>query len=366
MQFSVQQKEILNKTQQALRFISTKPQLPILSCFHLQVTKDELILSATDLQEGIHLSLPVTVVEEGICVVPAKVFVEFLSTLEDQIVKCEVKASTFYLKSKRNSIKLQTMSVSDFPEFPEKEGKKIEIPLTLLKESAEKVAFASSRDETRPILTSILVSLGKSATIVSTDGFRLALLEKDFSSEESKKLLFPARALQETTKILAEEGVKHVDVYLSEKLKQGFFIAGKTEVMIRLLEGDFPKYQQIYPQNFAIEVRVDKEQLENVIKSALIFAKESAGIISFELKEKELHVRSASSSLGEFHSTLEILSAHQGTGKVSFNGKYLVEFLQKIESKDVWFKMNDDVKPGLFVPDDQPGYQYLVMPFKLN
>ena len=366
MKFSINQQEFKNKSIQALRFVSPKPQLPILACFLISTEDNKLSISSTDLQEGIRIRMSGSIAASGNCAVPAKVLVEILSTLDDEEITCEVKEKVFLLKCKKNTARLQTFPVNDFPTFPEKEGEKIDLPKKLLRDVIDKVAFASGRDETRPILTSVLISIGKSSKIVATDGFRLAVLESSFKSPLEQEMLFSSRIIQEAVKIIFEEDGETVQVYVSKKLKQGFFVGKQIEIVVRLMEGEYPKYEAILPPAFAVEVLVEKEALEKSIKSAQVFAKESSGIIKFELNDKVLTVSASSSSLGEFQSDLEIKSAFQGSSKIAFNGKYISEFLQKMDCKEIWFKMNDELKPGLFAPEDDSTYQYLVMPFKVS
>lgn len=347
------------------RFLSTKPQLPILSCFFIEANDQGIYIVATDLQVGMKLTVEGTVIKSGSCVVPAKTLLELISRLSGKI-DLSLDGTTLNVTSSQVKSTINAFPPQDFPPFPTPEGEQTEISTELFHKMVNLVTFAASKDETRPILTSIMLSLSAEGVVVCTDGYRLALLKSSFPAKEPLKVLFPAKSIDELTKVMEGTEAKSINMFLSEGLKQAFFSFPQTQVVLRTIEGEFPNYQGIIPSSFSIEARIDADEFEHHVKSAMIFSNEGSNIVVLSLAENQIEVSSKSSVIGEYQSSLKAKVQIENPMKIAFNGRYLLDFFQKIAGKECIMKCNDPLKPAEFSCADLPDYTYIAMPFRLN
>ncbi|MEO8581583.1 MAG: DNA polymerase III subunit beta [Patescibacteria group bacterium] len=365
MKIELLQSNLSSAVKKAARFLSTKPQLPILSCFFLEAVDQNIWLTATDLQMGMRQQIQGTVTEPGACVIPAKVLNELVSSLSGS-VELSLNDLALTIKTKQIKSVINTFPVQDFPPFPQTEGTAMTLPIEFFNQTVDFVTFASSRDESRPILTSVLFELAKNAKVVSTDGYRLAVLQAELDVAEPQTLLFPAKALDEITKVIQSESVKSVQLSLSEGAKQVFFSLPNSQIVLRTLEGEFPNYQKIIPASFATEVRLDAQEFEHHVKSAMIFSNEGSSIVLIEISPDQVVVSAKSSLLGEYESSLKAKSNTEEVMTIAFNGRYILDFLQRISGKECILRCNDPLKSAQLSCTEVPGFFYIVMPFRLN
>jgi DNA polymerase-3 subunit beta len=365
MNISLKQETLLQVIQDIQKAIPSRPSLPILSCILIETNEKGAFFLATDLNLGIRSHTPCVVKEAGKVAVPAKVFTEFVSSLGSGDVEITVKDQELTIKSAHSNAKIQCLAADDFPAFPEKEGEEVVLPTALFSPAVQLTAFASSSDETRPVLTSVLFSFGEEMEIAATDGFRLATLSLPHSSKQGQ-LLVPAKALQEVLKIVTRKKTENVSFTVSEKLKQVFFTFEEVDILVRLMEGAFPPYQKIIPPDFQTQITFDGQEFGQLLKTAMIFARESSGIIRLKIEGEELKIVSSSSSLGSQESTLQAQVIQGGNQEIAFNAKYMVDFLSVLKPEKIWMGMNESLKPALFRPEGMENYRYIVMPFKVN
>ena len=366
MKLFVLQENLQQVVQDLQRNIPHKPSLPILSCIY--VTADEsntITFSATDLQIGIRSSIQGKVIEKGIAAIPAKIFIDYVSTLSAGEIEITLSGTSLTVQGKGSHAVIPCFSPTDYPVFPEKDGDEVLLPIELFTPLVQNTTFSSSADEARPILTSVLLALGEKTEVVATDGFRLSRLLLNFT-HPTQQLLLPAKALNEVLRIAQRKKVESVSFYVSEKLKQVFFSFAEVEVIVRLMEGEFPPYQKIIPADFQTEVTFDGGELAQKMKTALIFARESSGIIRFQVKGEELHIISSSTTFGNQESTLPLRVLKGGDQEIAFNAKYVVDFLTVLKPETIWFGMNESLKPAVFRPEGMLDYEYVVMPFRVN
>lgn len=365
MQFTIPQATLNATLKRAVKFLSTKPQLPILSCFYVEATDKEITLIATDLHMGIKEHLTGQIETPGIAVIPAKIFSDLISTLKGNIT-VNLEGQQIEVTSEKSRSVINTLPEQDFPPFPKKEGESVKFSAEMLKQVVELVSFASSRDETKPILTSLLFESSAEPVAVATDGYRLAKLSLPTDKGQFPKVLFPARAFEEVIRMIDAKSSETVEIALSEGLKQAFFTLPLSEIVIRTLEGNFPPYQNIVPKEFLYESSFDVDELEHLIKSAMLFSKEGSSIVQITLEIDQIEVKATSSLYGEFKSTMSAKNKIDSPMTIAFNGRYILDFLQKVKGKTGVLKCNDPLKPVVFGVTDLSGYMYLAMPFRLN
>lgn len=376
MKVQVFQDSLSKALTQASRLVSTKPNLPILGNIHLQAVKQNLIISATDLEIGIKLTLPVEVQEEGSIAVPARLFVEFISSLSAGKVDLETDNLLLKVKAGVYSSSFNCMIADDFPPFPEK-GKESNFNLSQeeLKKALEKTLFSASIDMSRQVLTGVLFEVKKEKLqLVTTDGFRLSLQEISEKTILKENLILPARGLLEFTRSMTqgeeekEKGkkkTKQVAFYLSENKNQVIAEEEKVQVFLRLLEGQFPQYQKIIPKDFITTLELDREEFLKAVKVAAIFARDNTNIIHLTLtqKEKKVAISAQSREMGEGSS--ELMGEITGENlEISFNARFLTEALSGLTTSQIKLEFSGNLKPVKMTEVGNKTYLHVLMPVR--
>ncbi len=368
MQITLLHEALQKSIQDLQKCIPARPSLPILSCLLIQAeTSGAIHFSATDLNVGITAHLQGEVTQAGKVAVPAKVFSDFINSLEAGKITLQVENQTMKIVSSSATAEIQCLSAEDYPTFPTKEGADFELPLDVFTSAVQTTTFAASLDEARPILTAVLLTAKPSENleVVATDGFRLATCTIPYV-QQPFTLLIPAKGLQEVVRLALKTKEAKILFTVSEKLKQAFFSFGDVEILVRVMAGEFPPYQKIIPPSFQTQITFDGGEFSQKLKTALIFARESAGIVRLKIVGDQLKLISASSTLGSQESSIHIQLIAGGDQEIAFNAKYLSDFLQVLKADQIWFGMNEPLKPALFRPAGMDNYRYVVMPFRVN
>ncbi len=367
MQIVILQENLLSTINQATRFVSTKPQIPILSGILLKAQKGKLLFRSTDLRVGFQTTLPVKVEEEGEVVVPAKIFAEFLSTLSPGAMEIKTDVDQLVVAQKKTKVKIPTFPSAEFPPFPEVSGEEVELPLSIFTDAIQSVLYTASLDETRPVLASLNFSLEDDELICAcTDGYRLSVMKQKTKEKTDKKMkmLLPAKSMQELMNVFKTSGTKKVTLSVSQELSQTFITVDEVMILIRLVEGEFPPYERIIPSSFAFETMLDREEFLGALKTAMVFARESSQVINLEFSDSLCRVKSASTGAGEQEGEVSSSKSPDEPKRIAFNGRFLIDVLNHLESEKVIFKMNDELKPGVLLPEDKDYPLSVIMPFK--
>jgi DNA polymerase-3 subunit beta len=261
---------------------------------------------------------------------------------------------------------IRTLRAEDFPPFPEPDGDTTaSIPAEAFVATALKVAGSASRDETRPVLTGILVSAAdRELHMVATDSYRLSLkrteLEQPFA--QAFEVNVPARALQELARIVTQDGDGELTIAVQQN--RVVFVVGRTILSSRLIEGQFPNYRQLLPEGFEHELRVASTELTDVVRRISLLAQRNAPLrLAFE--QGELTVSAQTPDVGEARESLPV--GFEGEPlDIGFNPDFLRAGLEAIEEGDLLFKLISPLRPGLIEAADGSGFQYLIMPIRLN
>lgn len=368
MQLTILHDNLQRVIQDLQKSIPARPSLPILSCILIHAEESGKIqFSATDLSVGITSIVQGEVAQPGKVAVPAKVFIDFINSLPAGKITLTVENQTMKISADGATAELQCLEAADYPAFPAKEGFDLELPLEMFTSAIQNTAFAASLDEARPIYTAVYLTAKENSDleVVATDGFRLATLNLPYSAQPFN-LLIPSKGLQEVVRVALRKKEAKILFTVSDKLKQAFFSFGEVEILVRVIEGDYPPYQKIIPASFATQLTFDGNEFSQKLKTALIFARESAGIVRLKIEQNEMKLISASSTIGHQESSVRIQLISGGDQEIAFNVKYLSEFLSVVKPDQVWFGMNESLKPALFRPAGMENYRYIVMPFRVN
>ncbi len=339
--------------------------LPILANLLLETHgNNELQVVATDLEVGISTKVPAEVIKDGSITVPSKKLQDIVRELAEGEVEISVaKNNTVGIKSGKAYFKIMGLPKEDFPKLPEfKEENSIQLEQAMLKDGLSLTLFASSSDETRYVLNGVLFYVkGNKVRLVATDGRRLAYIEKEFENKnkQSCEMIIPAKALYEISKNLAWEGTVNV---IPAK-NQVVFQIGDTYVVSRLIEGNFPNYEQVIPKEEKLKSNLNREEFLQSVRRASLLTSPEAPAIKLDFLKNKVLISSRSPNMGE--SKEEINATVDGKEMaIGFNPHYMADVLKNMDVESFDFCLTDPDKPGLVKGKD--GYLYVIMPMQLN
>lgn len=373
-------KEPLLKVVQTLQsIISTKATLPILSNLLIETQRGKVHIAATDLDISISLNLPVEIMEEGGITIPAKRFFEIIRDLPEGNIDITVrKNNSISIESQRCFFKLMGLPKEEFPKLPKLHEKEtISLDQQLLKSMLSLTSFAVSHDETRYILNGVLLVIkGRNIRLVATDGRRLALIEKELPppterserqgrtnkelpAEFEKEVIIPTKAIHELIRNLADEGI----VTLTFGENQISFQFDNTMLISRLIEGQFPNYEQVIPKETQDKTRINREKLLGAAKRVAILTSADSQSIKLDLFKDKLVFSKNSPDMGEAREEIDI--EHRGEEfSVGFNPQYLIDCLKNLKDQDVILQLTGPESPGVIRAEGN--YVYIVLPMQLS
>lgn len=355
--------ENLNKALSIVaRVASGRSTLPILSNILLKTNANRLQLSATNLDIAITEFVGAKIAKEGSITVPARLMQDFISNLPSGTVSLTQRENRLDIKTDNYNSTLNGISAEDFPVMPLiTKGKKWEINANVLKKTLHQVVGAASSDDARPILTGVFFSShDKKLFIAATDSYRLA--EKTLDNiEDEIKMLIPVSAAQELLRVLEDGDDK---VQITSDGQQVRFQTTRTELIARMIEGEYPDYQKLIPKKFVCTATTNRAELINITKVSSLFARESAGSIILKLEKDNgrITVASVASQVGENSSSAE--AKVNADGELTLNSRYLLEGLQSLEGDEVEVNFSDKLDPLLLRNPKSKDYLHIVMPLK--
>jgi DNA polymerase-3 subunit beta len=353
------------------RGVSARSTIQLLGGILLEAGDGVVRLSATDMEISVQTSSPAEVEEEGRVVIPARIFNDIVRSLPGGSFSLEHDDSegTVRLTAGENEYRIRAYAADDFPQLPGFDAEAaFKMSGHVLVETVEKVSRSYSRDETRPVLTGILISFEENRVrMVTTDSYRLSIKETELATttfEGSREAIIPARAMQEVSRIFSGSEEKEVEVSLSEN--QALFKVGDVLFGTRLIDGNFPEYRRLLPTAFEREISVDREELMGTLRRVNLFAQRQTPPVpvSLSFSEGAVEVIVRNGEVGEAHERLPATS--EDDFLIAFNPSYLLDGVSAIDTDKVVFKLNEALKPGLIVPGEgeEPYFLYLIMPMR--
>jgi DNA polymerase-3 subunit beta len=362
--------ELLAHLQTVSRVASTRSAVQALSGVQIAVQDDAVELRATDMEMGLRVPLPATVVRPGTAVVPARLTLDVVRALPAADVSIELRPTDqdVEIKSGSATFHIRTLRSEDFPPLPEPGGDAVvEVPAGAFVETVTRVARSASRDETRPILTGILVSAaGRELRMVATDSYRLSVKETPLEAElnGSFEANVPARALQELVRLAQAAGDEEATLSVGVRANQVVFQVGGAILSSRLIDGQFPNYRQLLPDSYEHELRLEGQELTDVVRRISLLAQKNAPL-RLAFREGELTVSAQTPDVGEASESLPVAFAGEAF-EIGFNPEFLRDGLESVESGDLVLKLISPLRPGLIEAADGSGFLYLIMPIRLN
>jgi len=354
------------------RIISLKSSLPILDNVLLSTDQGRLKISATDLELGINYWIGAKIEEEGAVAVPSRLITDFISNIQEEKISIISSNNTdISIEGKKYKAKIKGVAVDDFPNIPNIKDECIfSISSKLLASAIPQVVFAAAADSTRPILTGVLFKFEKNnLKLVATDSYRLSekTLKISKGSKAAENFIVPTRTITEIGKLI-KDAKDTTEVCFDGN--QVLFDFGSIHLVSRLIDGEYPHYEQIIPVDFTSKIIVDKEEFFNVCKVASLFARESANNIRLSLKpekDKEgqgvLSITGQGVQIGESTSKIDVKMEGKEI-EISFNAKYILDVLPNISEKNVEIKFSGAMNPGIIKGEGRGDYIYVIMPLR--
>lgn len=348
--------------------------LPILNNVLIKAEAGKIRLVATNLEIGVISAVRGKIEREGSFTVNSKIISDCINLLPNKKIGLEQKESALLVDCENYQAKVNGQSAEEFPLIPEVDKKNyFSVQAEALKKAISQVIFATSPSENRLELSGVLFMFSNGfLTITATDSYRLAekRIQVKANSEEEKKIIVPAKTLQELLRILSvnldgevAENNQEIKFYISDN--QILFTYGSTELVSRLIEGQYPDYQQIIPTSSKTKIVIDRLELLRAVKMASLFSKTGINDVNldFPAGKNQVVVSSVSGQTGENINNLPAKVVGEDNSIV-VNYRYLLEGLSNVEGETVKIEVIDSNTPCVIRPEQEADYLYIIMPIK--
>jgi DNA polymerase III subunit beta len=365
MRFSILQQDFLPAIQTVSRSAGIRATLPVLSNILIASEESRLKIAATNLEIGVIKRINAEVTDPGEITVPAKTLLDVINGLPPTNIEIETTGEVMTIKAGKFKASINGISANEFPAIPITTDKGIIFKKESLVSSSQ-ILFAAAVDEGRPTLTGILTQAsGGKLDLVATDGFRLAhRLVSLADSEVNFKSLIPRRTFEEIVRIIGEDKADEVEVTTTPGQNQILFKIGLTTVSSRLIEGNFPSWERIIPQNLVTRAILEKDEFLKATKLASVFAKNEANIITLSVTKGKINLSSEAKELGGQQNELE--GEIEGDElKIAFNARFLIEAISAVPSSQLSLEFSGPLSAALIKPIGIEGLEYIIMPVRI-
>lgn len=367
MKLTADRDALLDALQVASRAVSTRSTLPSLGGILMTASAGEAIVRATDMELGLTIALEAGVEGEGSVLLPGRLLADLARALPrgEVTISERTDKGDVEIVAGTAQFHLRVLPLEDFPTLPSFEGDSLTMPAAALAETVDRVARAASRDEVRPILTGIMVSVADSTlTMVATDSYRLSVkhTELEQAPETPFEANVPARALRELARVVSQNEIEKIEIALPGS--QIVFRAGDFVISSRLIDGQFPSYRQLLPDSFDHDIRLPRSEMLDVTRRIRHLAQRNAPL-RLKFSEGELTVSAETPEVGDASESMPC--AFEGEElEIAFNPQFFIEGIESVEGEEIVLRLTSPLRPGLLVPVADEGFSYLVMPIRLN
>ena len=367
MEVRIDRDTFLDGVQKVQGIAETKGTMPILSHLLLAAEQDRISIQATDLEIGSKGYYSANVITAGEMTLNSKKLFDILRELPREEVHL-VKEDNHWVRVKcgKSKFRLPGMPPEDFPPFPEfSQDSLMEFSSKLLKEMIRKTFFAQSPDETRQVLNGLLLERenGK-LKMVGTDGHRLAVVRRDLgdtSKGEKLSYLIPKKALAELMKLIEDD---EATFSFSAKNNHMAFMQGDQVIVSRKIDGKFPNYQQVIPSDNKLQVKINRNILQQALKRVALLADEKSKMVRFDIQSGSITLTTDTTELGEAREEIAISYSGESVS-VGLNAKYVLDILNVMDDEEVVLNLKDEKSSCLITSNTDKDYQSIVMPMRL-
>ncbi len=372
----IEKKELLKGLSLMQGIAGRKTTLPVLSHIYMEWKKNSLFLTGTDLQTGIQEELKATVHEEGKASFSSKKLYEIIKELPEQAIHIHKKENHWiHLKCGKSVFNIAGLDPEEFPSLPTWQEKSFStISTQIIREMIEKTVFAASNEESRYHLNGILFTQQKAGgkeflRMVATDGHRLSLVDREGQVIQGieKGIIIPKKGVLEIRKIVGDKDDKGEEMGVYFDNTHAFFKMGTSLMIIRLIEGEFPEYDQVIPKNNDKKLTMGKEMIYGSLKRVSTMASERAEGVKFSFKKNLMELSSYHQDFGDAKEEVDI--QYDGPPiEIGFNARYLIEALQSFDTEEILMELRDEGSPGIIRPHtpQTPSHQLcIIMPMRI-
>lgn len=383
MKFRSERDSLLETLSTAARAVGTRgTSSPVLSGLLLTCSKNRLIVVGTDLDLTITAEQEVIGIDDGSCVIPARLSTDIVRRLEAGAVTLETDDDQVTITSARSKFTLRTFPVVEFPQVTNSDSPTIELPSNLLSESVRQVVRAASNDSARPLLTGVLLTSGDvGARLVATDSYRLAFRDLEgVVGVDLEDLLIPARALHELQRLGSQNspvspkndgqestnGENYQDkVTIASGAHQITFTRGSVRISTRLLEGTYPDYHQLIPDHYPNQIHLGKETFISALRRVQLLVRDSMTPVRLSMRQGGVDMSVVSQEVGDASETVDGDFTGQDT-IIAFNPAYLIDGVEAVSGDEVIIEVADSAKPATVRAVEDETYRYLLMPVRVS
>jgi DNA polymerase-3 subunit beta len=374
MKLSIAKAELLKGLGRIQAIVEKRNSMPILANVLLEATGNEeegsLRFSATDLEVGIRGSHPAKVSEAGDLTVAAKKLFEIVRELPDEDVQLEATPNAYLdVRCERSHFTLAGTAAEEYPTLPAfAPDSTVSVEPLVLSGMIDRTMYSASMDETRYNLNGVYLEVQEESgklRMVATDGHRLALVDRELEcnlSELASGVIIPRKGLQELKRLLDESNAEPVE--LAFEGNSGLARRGDVTLVMRLIEGEFPNYQQVIPSDPGQQVILATDRLIQALRRVVLLSSERSRAVKFELSEGRLMISSNNPDLGDASDELDIDYAGEPIS-IGFNARYLLDALGASGSKEIRLSCSSDLSPATVVPTNDEETLAVVMPMRL-
>ena len=355
--------ELVEQLAVVVRAVSARSAVQVLAGVQVSAADGRLELAATDMELSLRTGLSAEVDDAGTAVVPGRLLAEVARLLPEQEVVVEQRAeeSTVHVTSGSATYSLNTYSAEDFPRLPEfDDAETSELEASAFLRTLNRVSRAASRDESRPVLTGILVRFEEGKLVMAaTDSYRLAVKETAIdASMPPIDAIVPARALAEVARMA--QGADAIELAPHEN--HVLFRAGETRLTTRRIDGQFPNYQQLLPESFEHELTLPRAEFLDVVRRVAVLAQRNSPL-RLRFEDGELTISAQTQDVGEARESLPVPFGGEPL-EIGFNADFLRDGIESLDEDELRLKLISPLRPGL-IESEARDFRYLIMPIRL-
>lgn len=365
MKLLCEKSELQKSVNIVIKAVAVKSPIYLLEGILLQAKDNTMTLYGSDGTLSIKCTNNTSVLEQGEIVIPARLFSEILAKFDDCEVSMYTESNHVVIECGHSCTTLCYMDAEQYPAFPQYDKtNSITMFSNQLVSMIDQTVFATAANEDKPILTGILLELGETEVkMVALDGYRLAMRQESIQSGiDYTEVIVPSKSMREVARIIPEDE-NTIKLYASDNMIS--MVCDNIEVTTRVLQGDYVKYNNILPKEYATRLIINKQSLQKSLERASILARQSkTNLINMKIDGDVMTITS-DSEVGKAREEIGI----QLTGKnldISFNARYLLDVLKEVDDEEIVFDLNTSISPCVLHPLQGNSYLYLVLPVKTN
>jgi len=370
MKFTCLQENLTTGLTKIYRAVPTKSELPILSNVMISAKDNRLILSATNLSTTIVTHVGASIEKDGAITIPAKMLRDFIANLSSDTVEALLKDDILHISSDITKSRFNGVSAQDFPDLPEEKDdlEVLEFEPQTFYNAVSNVSFCASLDDSRPVFTGIYVDFdGEDMTLAASDGFRLSETKLKPNNKGAKfTVIIPAKTLMDVARVCTDS-TSPITFSLDKNDNLVIFKQEDTLIATRVLNGEYPDYTKIIPENTTTSAEFFAHEFLEAVKLTDIFAKEADSALLLKINPKgSIEITASSQETGGHKSKFNADVDSKETISIGFNSKYLLDFLNNIKSEKLVIRTNGNSSPCIFEPMELENYTHIIMPMQIN